>query len=111
MRNPPKTRSVPVEIQPLIDAIKVCLNPESIWLFGSRARGDNRPDSDWDILVALPDDAEPELLDPLVAWAIKSDVGVPATILSTKSSELAASWDSRNTIAYDVARNGYRLDV
>ena len=24
-----------------------------LWLFGSRARGDNREDSDWDILVLL----------------------------------------------------------
>ncbi|MDX8451500.1 nucleotidyltransferase domain-containing protein [Mesorhizobium sp. VK9D] len=111
MGNLSKMRSVPVEIQPLIDAIKVRLNPESIWLFGSRARGDGRPDSDWDILVALPDDAEPGLLDPLVAWAIKNEIGIPATILSTKSGELAASWDSKNTIAYDIARNGYRLDV
>jgi len=102
---------VPAEIRPLVDAIKVRLNPESVWLFGSRARGDNRPDSDWDILVALPDDAEPELLDPLVAWTIKNEIGIPATILSTTSSDLASSWNSKNTIAYDVARSGCRLDV
>ncbi|ESY78845.1 hypothetical protein X740_20045 [Mesorhizobium sp. LNHC221B00] len=38
--------TVPAEIKPLIDEIRVRLNPDSIWLFGSRARGDNRPDSD-----------------------------------------------------------------
>ena len=108
---PKQSVKVPVEIQPLIKAIKARLNPESIWLFGSRARGDSRPDSDWDILVALPDDAKPELLDPLVAWTIKNEIGIPATILSTRSSDLAASWNSRNTIAYDVARSGCRLDV
>ena len=27
-----------------------------MWLFGSRARGDNRPDSDWDLLVVLDQD-------------------------------------------------------
>ncbi|MBZ9738413.1 nucleotidyltransferase domain-containing protein [Mesorhizobium sp. CO1-1-4] len=102
---------VPAEIKPLIDEIRVRLNPDSIWLFGSRARGDHRPDSDWDILVALPDDSEADLLDPLIGWSIQHDVGIPATILSTTSSALAASWDSRNTIAYDIARNGRRLDV
>jgi hypothetical protein len=106
-----QTVQVPVEIRPLIEAIKVRMNPASIWLFGSRARGDNRPDSDWDILVALPDDADPELLDPLVTWTIKNEIGIPATILSTTASDLAASWNSRNTIAYDVARTGCRLDV
>ena len=112
MRHPTSKRlKVPAEIKPLIDEIRIRLNPDSIWLFGSRARGDNRPDSDWDILVALPDDATPELLDPLVGWMIQHEIGIPATILSTTSSALAASWGSRNTIAYDVARDGRRLDV
>ncbi|MER9234280.1 nucleotidyltransferase domain-containing protein [Mesorhizobium sp. M0622] len=106
-----KSLTVPAEIKPLIDEIRVRLNPDSIWLFGSRARGDNRPDSDWDILVALPDDAQPELLDPLVGWTVQHEVGIPATILATTASELAASWGSRNTIAYDVARKGHRLDI
>ncbi|MDX8492667.1 nucleotidyltransferase family protein [Mesorhizobium captivum] len=95
----------------MIDEIKLRLNPDSIWLFGSRARGDNRPDSDWDILVALPDNTRPELLDPLVGWTIQNEIGIPATILATTSGDLAASWGARNTIAYAVARDGQRLDV
>ena len=31
----------------IVDAI----DPDSIWLFGSRARGDARPDSDFDLMV------------------------------------------------------------
>ena len=27
-----------------------------VWLYGSRARGDNRPNSDWDLLVLLDRD-------------------------------------------------------
>lgn len=27
---------------------------ERIWLFGSRARGDHHPDSDWDVMVVVP---------------------------------------------------------
>lgn len=42
-----------------------------IFLYGSRARGDNRPDSDWDILVITPRDKitfgyESELRDPII---------------------------------------------
>ena len=30
----------------------------NLWLYGSRARGDNRPDSDWDLLVLLDKDKQ-----------------------------------------------------
>ena len=33
------------------DTIVKDLSPETIYLFGSRARGDNRPESDYDIAV------------------------------------------------------------
>lgn len=105
------TRSIPVprQVQPLIDTLRARLHPESIWLFGSRARGDNRPDSDWDIVVALPDHADPTLLDPLLCWTIQREIGIPATILSTTSGELAGCWGSPNTIGYDLARYGQLL--
>jgi uncharacterized protein len=35
-------------------------HPRSIYLFGSKARGDHRPDSDYDILVVVPDEAPRE---------------------------------------------------
>ena len=34
--------------------------PERIYLFGSVARGENRPDSDYDLMVIVPDEAPPE---------------------------------------------------
>jgi uncharacterized protein len=100
---------VPEEVRPLIEALKSRLRPDTIWLFGSRARGDNWPDSDWDILVALPDDAEPDLLDPLLAWEIQREAGIPATIVATTSGALADSWGSPNTIGYDLAKHGRLL--
>jgi uncharacterized protein len=105
-----RTMQVPAEIRPLIDAIRVRLRPDAVWLFGSRARGDSHPDSDWDILVAVPDDTAPELLDPLVGWTIQNEVGIPASVLCTTSSEFAESWGARNTLGYAIARDGRLLD-
>ena len=34
--------------------------PERVYLFGSSARGDAGPDSDYDLLLVVPDDAAPE---------------------------------------------------
>jgi predicted nucleotidyltransferase len=104
------TLSVPDEIRPLVEAIRHRFNPEAVWLFGSRARGDHRPDSDWDIVVELPDDCDPELLDPIVGWTIKHDLGIAATVLSTTGGALARSWGEPNTIGYLLARDGLLLD-
>jgi len=48
-----------------------------IYLYGSRARGDNRPDSDWDILVITPRnkvtfDYESNLRDPIYDIELES---------------------------------------
>ena len=102
--------AIPHDVKPLLDEIRLRMRPESVWLFGSRARGDGRADSDWDILVALPDDVDPSLLDPIVGWSIQHDVGIPATILATTTSALAESWGARNTIGFDLARDGRQLD-
>jgi predicted nucleotidyltransferase len=102
--------SVPDEIRPLIEAIRHRLSPEAVWLFGSRARGDHRPDSDWDLVVALSDDSDPRLLDPIIGWTIQHDLGIPATVLSTTRSALSRSWGEPNTIGYVLARDGLLLD-
>ena len=87
------------------------MHAEEIWLFGSRARGDHRADSDWDLLAVLPDDAPEELMSPLATWNIARDHPGPITLLSTRRSELDAIWGLPNTLGYDLAREGIRLRV
>ncbi|BBE71384.1 nucleotidyltransferase domain-containing protein [Oharaeibacter diazotrophicus] len=38
-------------LQGLIDHLVAAADPEAIWLFGSRAQRNHRPDSDFDLLV------------------------------------------------------------
>lgn len=42
-------------IERITKAIRQTDARADIYLFGSRARGDNRPDSDWDILILIDD--------------------------------------------------------
>jgi predicted nucleotidyltransferase len=42
------------KIQEMVRRIANQFQPEKIYLFGSRARGDNHPDSDVDLLVVMP---------------------------------------------------------
>ena len=84
----------------LRDRLVSRLRPRMVWLFGSRARGDARPDSDFDLLVVLPDGLPDRAYDhgtvaePLVAcglgydvvpcsWAaFQADREVPGTLVS-----------------------------
>lgn len=43
-------------LQEMIQRITMTGNPQKIVLFGSRARGDARPDSDYDLLLIEPSD-------------------------------------------------------
>ena len=47
----------------VIERIVEVLDPEEIWLFGSRARETHGPDSDWDLMAVLPNTAPDRQLD------------------------------------------------
>lgn len=53
----------------VIERIVEVLDPEEVWLFGSRARNTNAPDSDWDLLAVLPDSAPEAKFDLAAVWA------------------------------------------
>ncbi len=41
----------------IVDRLVAAYHPERLYLFGSQARGDAGPDSDYDLLMVVPDDA------------------------------------------------------
>jgi len=71
----------------VVDAIVAALSPVAIWLFGSRAEHRERVDSDWDLLVVLPDGTSPADLDPIAAWRRFGRLGVPVDIVPCTLSE------------------------
>ena len=44
----------------LVERVVELYQPERVYLFGSKARGDDGPDSDYDVMVVVPDDADPQ---------------------------------------------------
>jgi predicted nucleotidyltransferase len=55
-------------------------------MFGSRARGDHRPDSDVDLLVAVKSGIKFSLLDLVgVSHIISDEIGVPANLFMKRS--------------------------
>lgn len=95
----------------LVDLCKRDLEAEEVWLFGSRARGDHRPDSDWDILAIIRDDASEDVLDPITIWKVGRASGVMTDLLAVKKSDYLEAQSSVTTLSHLVATEGIRLDV
>lgn len=93
---------------PLLDRVLREWKPERIQLFGSRARGDANSDSDWDILVVVPE-ASSVAADPLVPWRLRRDSGVRADVIVYSSREFEAERDVPNTLAYEAVSAGVAL--
>ena len=56
-------------------------HPERIYLFGSAARGDAGPDSDYDLMVIVPDDSSREMLDPTTGYTALRGLDISKDIL------------------------------
>lgn len=55
--------------------------PERIYLFGSVARGDAGPDSDYDLLIVVPDNATAERRRSRMAYEALRGTGTAADVL------------------------------
>jgi predicted nucleotidyltransferase len=56
-------------------------HPERIYLFGSAARGESTPDSDYDLMVVVPNDMPAEQRDSGRAYHALWGVEAPADVL------------------------------
>lgn len=72
-----RSRTAPMQdlqvLRSLLTRIIEELRPEKIWLFGGRAEGRARPDSDYDLLVILSDQAPASDVDLVRAWELTKD--------------------------------------
>jgi uncharacterized protein len=83
------------------------LRPEQVWLFGSRARGDARADSDWDFMAILPDGASEQDLDLASVWQRLRDLRLRRVEVYTMTRGEFEEWRrSLGTLAEIVASTG-----
>ena len=95
---PPLT---PELLEQMTAAIVQAVAPEQIVLFGSRAKGLDRPDSDIDFLIV---EAEPFGLnhsrrkESAKVWKALGPFGIPADVLMFSTEEIAKWQHSRNHV-------------
>jgi predicted nucleotidyltransferase len=96
--------SVPLE---MIARIVEVLHSEQVWLFGSRARGEVRADSDWDFMASLADDAPEQDLDLASVWQRLRDLRLRRVEVFTMTRSEFDEWKhSPGTLAEIVASTG-----
>ena len=74
------TASDPV-LAEVVRSLVEAYRPERVYLFGSVARGDAGPDSDYDLLVVVPDDSTPERRRSRLAYEVLRGTGTAADVL------------------------------
>jgi predicted nucleotidyltransferase len=65
----------------IIERLVEAYQPNHIYLFGSKARGDYGPDSDFDLMVVVPDDALPACKRSRLAYEVLRGTGTAADVL------------------------------
>jgi uncharacterized protein len=89
----------------LIDAYA----PERIYLFGSRARGDAGPDSDYDLMMVVPDDASTERRRSTVAYEQLWDTGAAVDVVVCTRSRFESRLHIPASLPATVMREGRLL--
>lgn len=91
----------------LADAIYLACKPRAVWLFGSRARGTAREDSDIDLMVVIRDGRDTDIAVELVRATAAG--GLAVDLLVCTESEFADCAHMSGTIIEAVHREGRRI--
>jgi uncharacterized protein len=92
-------------VQRLVEKI----HPIEIWLFGSRAEGTHRPDSDFDLLlVTSPEDGDAGF-DYDRAYAPIRGLGVGCEVVPCRADEFAIERTDPTSLCWRVVHTGRRL--
>ncbi|MHB8575859.1 MAG: nucleotidyltransferase domain-containing protein [Dehalococcoidia bacterium] len=83
----PDSRAPEMRLAHAVSRLAQALNPDRIYLFGSRARGDATEDSDWDLMVVVPTSDEPGHRRAHYAYGLLDDVHLPMDVLVWTRSE------------------------
>lgn len=97
-------------LRPLVARLREALGAEEVWLFGSRARGTATSDSDWDLLVVVPDGVSDEALEPVAVWRLRRASPLPTELLVCRRSDFDEDRETPNTLAFEAWHAGVRVD-
>jgi predicted nucleotidyltransferase len=75
-------------LRSVLDRLVATFDPRAIYLFGSRAEGRARSDSDFDLLVVFDDGGPP--IDDITVYSALVGLGIGCDVIACTQSELTA---------------------
>jgi predicted nucleotidyltransferase len=107
------TETEPLERDPalreIMGRVVAAYEPALIYLFGSRARGDAGADSDYYLLVVVPDDAPPQWQRSRLAYEALRGTGTAADVLVCTKSYFDARRHLKASLPGTAIREGRLL--
>jgi len=85
--------------------------PERMYLFGSRARGEGGPDSDYDLMVVVPDDAPPKRRRGRLGYEALRGMGTAVDVVVMTRDAFDARADLKASLPGTILREGRLLYV
>ncbi len=95
----------------IVSRLVEAYDPERIYLFGSHARGEAGPDSDYDLLVIVRDDAPPEQRRSRLAYEVLRGTGVAVDVIVWARDYFERRRQVRTSLSAIVEREGKLLHV
>ena len=83
--------------------------PERVYLFGSHARNEAGPDSDYDIMVVVADEAPPEMQDCDLAYRALRGLGIAKDVLVWTRGEFEKRLHLKASLPSTILREGKSL--
>ena len=98
-------------IERIVQRLVAALSPERIYLFGSQARGEAGPDSDYDLLVVVPASTLPRYRRDQAAFEALLGVGVAKDVLVLTHDEFERQRTVVCSLPATVEREGVLLSA
>ena len=93
----------------IIERLVEAYRPDRIYLFGSKARGDYGPDSDFDLMVIVPQTTEPGYRLAQQAHSLLWDIGTAADVMVWSQYAFESRLHLKASLPATIVREGRLL--